>query len=357
MTADAEGMFLRRIIFGMALLGAVADTSGALILHAAEKPVAFGIHSAYATAQEGTGSIAAGLAKKILRATDNLINIKISEPGDVVQSNELLTAVLDEKIDAAFASPALWVDRAPVFGLLGGAPFGLTPGESATWLARGGGKEVWNLVYADLDVVSLPCGIGGQQGSGWFRRDIVRVQDIKGWKIRAEGLARMVLERLEADPQTIAPGEILPALQSGALDGAMMGPLALDLKLGLHQGGRIYYPSLWRAQAQMFELLVGGAKWRSLSSSQRAAFELACGDTIRESLADSDLRQARAQANLAMAGIRPAALAHDVTEAMEKAWNTVAAEQSEASIQFRRIYKSQADFMATIRGGGAERPK
>lgn len=75
---------------------------------------------------------------------------------------------------------------------------------------------------------------------GWLRKEISKVSDLQGLKMRIPGLGGQVMDKLGVTVQNLAGGEIFQALQTGALDAAeWVGPYD-DEKLGLQKIARYY---------------------------------------------------------------------------------------------------------------------
>ena len=112
--------------------------------------------------------------------------------------------------------------------------------------------------------------------TGWFRKEIKTVDDLKGVKMRIPGLAGRVYKELGVDARLIAPGEIFPNLERGVIDAAeFVGPF-LDRQLGLHKVAKYYYTTGWHEMATASELIVNKAKWNSLPPDLKAIVENAC---------------------------------------------------------------------------------
>ena len=93
------------------------------------------------------------------------------------------------------------------------------------WLYDGGGIDLWNEVYAPFGMVAMPCGNTGVQMTGWFKKKINTVADLKGLKMRIPGLAGKVYAKLGVDVKVLPGGEIFPALERGVIDAAeFVGP-------------------------------------------------------------------------------------------------------------------------------------
>jgi TRAP-type mannitol/chloroaromatic compound transport system substrate-binding protein len=67
----------------------------------------------------------------------------------------------------------------------------------------------------------------GAQMGGWFRKEINKVDDLRGLKFRIGGFAGKIISRLGVVPQQIAAGDIYPALEKGTIDAVeWIGPYA-----------------------------------------------------------------------------------------------------------------------------------
>jgi TRAP-type mannitol/chloroaromatic compound transport system substrate-binding protein len=76
------------------------------------------------------------------------------------------------------------------------------------------------------------------QWGGWFRRELKSVADLRGLKMRIAGLGGHIIARVGVVPQQIAPGDIYPALERGAIDAVeYIGPYD-DEKLGFNKVAR-----------------------------------------------------------------------------------------------------------------------
>jgi TRAP-type mannitol/chloroaromatic compound transport system substrate-binding protein len=96
-------------------------------------------------------------------------------------------------------------------------------------------------LYAPFGIRAFHAGNTGTQMLGWFKKEIRSIDDLKGLKFRAPGNQGRVLQKIGVTPVTLPGGEIFPALQSGAIDGAeWIGPYN-DLALGFYQVCRYYY--------------------------------------------------------------------------------------------------------------------
>ncbi|HZD89141.1 MAG TPA: TRAP transporter substrate-binding protein DctP, partial [Pseudolabrys sp.] len=116
----------------------------------------------------------------------------------------------------------------------------------------------------------------GVQMTGWFRKPIEKVSDLKGLKMRIPGLAGQVYRSLGVDAQLLAPGDIFPALERGVIDAAeFVGPY-LDRQLGLQKVAKYYYTTGWHETATASELTINKKAWNSLPPDLQAIVTNAC---------------------------------------------------------------------------------
>jgi TRAP-type mannitol/chloroaromatic compound transport system substrate-binding protein len=100
--------------------------------------------------------------------------------------------------------------------------------------------------------------------TGWFRKPIETVDDLKGLKMRIPGLAGKVYASLGVDVKLLPAGEIFPALERGVIDAAeFIGPFQ-DRRLGLHKAAKYYYTTGWHETATVSELIINDKAWASL---------------------------------------------------------------------------------------------
>jgi len=142
-----------------------------------------------------------------------------------------------------------------------------------SWLFDFFGIALCNEVYAPFGMVAMPCANTGVQMTGWFKKEINSVADLKGLKMRIPGLAGKVYANLGVDVKVLPAGEIFPALERGVIDAAeFVGPF-LDRRLGLHKAAKNYYTTGWHEPATVSELLINKAAWGKLPKDLQAVVE------------------------------------------------------------------------------------
>ncbi len=306
--------------------------------------VSWKMASAYSGKLPQIGSLAKRLEQETWRISGGQMEIRFNEPDTLVPSAEIFDAVASGAIDAAFASPGLWRDKAPALQLFGAVPFGPDAVEYLAWIYFGGGRELFDKIYERHGIRSVFCGILGPEASGWFHQQILTAADLRGLKIRIYGLGADVLAKLGAKPRMLGDSEIFSALESGAINAAEFSMPAIDVQLGLHKMAEHYYFPGWHQPVTMLELMVNRTKWETLSSQAKAQVETVCGDNIRHGLAEGAAIQFTALKKIYAAGAKIHRWPPAFLETLETTWAEVAAEHSASDETFREVWNSLSAF-------------
>src|SRR5216683_7892706 len=108
---------------------------------------------------------------------------------------------------------------------------------------------------------------------GWFTKELTSIEAFKGLRYRMPGIGGDVLRRLGAVVVTLPGGEIIPSLQSGAIDASeFVGPW-IDMALGLHKAAKYYYYPGFHEPGAAVSLAVNKKLWDSLNITDRSVIE------------------------------------------------------------------------------------
>jgi TRAP-type mannitol/chloroaromatic compound transport system substrate-binding protein len=298
-------------------------------------------------------------ARRVGELTGGRFVIHARPAGEIVGGLEVLQTVRDLGVEMGHTASYYYVGISPVQQFGTAVPFGLNQRQQNAWLygtfdneGRRSGIDMLNEFYAaEHGIIAFPGGATGCQMGGWFTREINSTDDLNGLKMRIPGLAGRVLENLGGEQVTLAGGEILQAIQTGAIDGAeFVGPTD-DLILGLDQfqGELYYYHPGWWEPGTALEVQVSLEKWNELPPEYQAAVQCAAADANMRTMATYDvLNQADLQRVKQFAQIRefsPELMAAFKAET-ENVLDSVAADDE----NFARILGPWREF----RGGIAE---
>ncbi len=197
--------------------------------------------------------------------------------GEIVAGLEVLPAVRDGGVQSGHTASYYYVGLSPVNQFGTAMPFGLTQRQHNAWLYHGGGLEALNAHYAEeYGIITFPAGGTGCQMGGWFSKQIKTVGDLRGLKMRLPGLGGKVLAALGGEQVTVAGGEILQSIQTGAIDAAeWVGP-ADDLALGLNEfkGELFYYHPGWWEPGTTLDVQFPLTLWNELPAEYQQAIKV-----------------------------------------------------------------------------------
>lgn len=217
-------------------------------------------------------------ADEVARLTGGKFKITPRAAGEIVGGLEVLPAVRDGGVQSGHTASYYYVGISPATQFGTAVPFGLTQRQQDAWLYAAGGLEVLQEYYAEeFGVIQFPAGNTGCQMGGWFTKEINTIADLQGLKMRIPGIAGTVLSNLGGEQITIAGGEILTSIETGAIDAAeFVGPTD-DLILGLDQLGStlFYYHPGWWEPGSTLEVQFPLTAWNELPEEYKIAIELA----------------------------------------------------------------------------------
>ena len=193
------------------------------------------------------------------------------------------------------------------------------------------------------------CGNTGVQMTGWFKKPIEKVEDLKGLKMRIPGLAGRVYQSLGVDVRLLPPGEIFPALERGVIDAAeFVGPF-LDRQLGLHRAAKYYYTTGWHETATASELIINKAEWKSLPPDLKAIIENACAACNVISEAWCQKNNAEAMEDLIKnQGVTAQPLPDAIVKALREANTKILAEAVAKDPVTKKVHDSYMAYMDEV---------
>ncbi|HVL56081.1 MAG TPA: TRAP transporter substrate-binding protein [Burkholderiaceae bacterium] len=272
------------------------------------------------------------------------IDVRGFEPGALVPASQYLDAVGSGSLDMAWTVSGFWTGKDIAFALYASVPFGPDPGEYLAWIYHGGGLQLMKDLHAKYNVEVIPCGLISPEASGWFRKEIKSLDDLKGLKMRFFGLGANVMQKLGVSTQLLQAGEIFQALQLGTIDATEFSMPVMDLTLGFHQVAKHYYFPGWHQLTTMNELIISKKKWAEFSDTQKKQIEIACESIMLRQFAEGEAVQFKAMQEIQAKGVTIHKWPKEFLDAFEKAWNEVAAEQVAKSPEFKKGWESYTAF-------------
>ena len=267
----------RRTLLTGAVAGAAATLAAPAIARAQQK-FSWKMTNAYGPGAPfyvtGPGS-PMDFIEKVKVLSGGRLQIQHFAAGELIPALEGFDAVSKGTIEMNAANSYFWSGKTFAAQYFTAVPFGLNFQGMTAWLYHGGGLKLWEEVYTPFNLVPIPMGSTGVQMTGWFRKPVEKVEDLKGLKMRIPGLAGKVYSALGVDVKLLPAGEIFPALERGVIDVAeFVGPYQ-DRRLGLHKAAKFYYTTGWHETSTITELIVNRKAWDSLPADLKEVVRVA----------------------------------------------------------------------------------
>jgi TRAP-type mannitol/chloroaromatic compound transport system substrate-binding protein len=265
----------RDFVTSAALGGAAAAASGFPAPAIAQGLKQFKMVTTWPKNFPGLGTGAERLAERITTLSEGKIEVKVFAAGELVPPFQSFDAVSAGNAEMAHSAAYYWQGKSPGFNFFTAVPFGLLPMEHASWIAYGGGQELWDELALQFDIKPILRASTGPQMGGWFRREVNTVDDFQGLKFRMPGLGGEVLRRLGTAVINLPGGEIFPALQSGTIDGTeWVGPWH-DLAFGFYKVAQFYYWPGWHEPGTTGEVMFNRQVWEGLTKEEQLLIQVA----------------------------------------------------------------------------------
>ena len=336
----------RRLVGGtVSAVLAAAFVAGAMTSPAnAQEKVRWKVPIAFSSTLPALGDNAPWVADQLDKASGGNIQLKIEEPGKIVPPFQIMDAVKDKKVPAGYTWVGYDQGKIPATPLISAVPFGMEPWEFNAWWYYGGGQQLGEELYAPVNIHPILCGIIGPETAGWFKFEIVSLDDIKGLKIRFAGLGGKVLEKLGASVTMIPGGEIFQALEKGTIDASEFSLPEIDEKLGFYQVVKNNYFPGWHQPFTAEHLLVNKEVWDGLEDSSRALINLACQAGVTNALSKGEHNQGAVMAGFPAKGVTARKLPEPILRELEKVTQEVLMEEAANDAMFAKIWESQKAF-------------
>ena len=212
----------------------------------------------------GLGTSANRVAARIKAASGGRINVKLFNAGELVPAFGVFDAVSQGNAEMYFSAEYYFPSKAQAFNFFTAVPFGMTPAEQYAWIHYGGGQKLWDDLHDQFGMKPFIGPSTGTQMGGWLNKQITKLDDFKGVKFRMPGLGGEVLRALGVAVVNLPGGEVFPALQSGAIDGAeWVGPWH-DLAFGFYKVVKNYHWPGFHEPGTMGSYAINKKFWNGL---------------------------------------------------------------------------------------------
>ena len=330
---------------GLAAAGAAAATTVAKPAIAQSSPeIKWRLTSSFPKSLDTLYGGAEHFAKRVAELTDNKFQLQVFAAGEIVPGLQAADAVTSGTVEMCQTASYYYWGKDPTFAFGSAMPFGLnTRGQNAWWF-QGGGEKLMNEFYAKQKIYAIVAANTGAQMGGFFRNEVKTVKDLNGVKYRIGGFGGKVFAKVGVVPTSIAGGDIYPALEKGAIDGAeWVGPYD-DEKLGFHKIAKFYYYPGWWEGTSMGHMFINLDKWNSLPKAYQAALHTAGSDTLANMVAKYDTLNPQALKRMLSQGVQLRSFSEEILDACMKAADETYAEMGSNNADFKKVWEHYKAF-------------
>ena len=284
------------------------------------------------------GTSAPRFSENVKIASGGTLELKFFEPGALVPALECFDAVSKGSIESCWTTPGYHTGKYPALAFFTTVPFGPQIGEFMAWKWFGGGNQLRDEIYAKHNLIAFDSFAIGPETSGWFRKEVKSLAELKGIKMRFFGLGAQVMQKLGVNTQLMAAADIYPALERGVIDATEFSMPTIDVALGFHQIAKNnYYPG-WHQQVSVSELLMNRAEWNKLSEQHKKIIQLALGETIAHTYFETEAKNPEVMVQMKEKhGVNNRRWSDEQLKAFEKAWLDVLSEESAKDPLFKKV--------------------
>jgi TRAP-type mannitol/chloroaromatic compound transport system substrate-binding protein len=299
----------------------------------------------------GPGISAQRIADRINAMSGGRLQVDLFAAGEIVPPFAVLDAVSTGTVEMGHTAALYWQGKIPAAGFFTTVPFGLGPIEHQAWIELRDGQALWDELYRPYGVRAFLAGNTGPSMGGWFRQKLNGPDDLKGMRIRVQGLGTELYAKLGAVPMSVSAGDLLPALERGSIDAAEFLAPATDLETGLPKYAPFYYAPGFNKPNGASEFMISLKVWEQLPGDLRAIIAEACRAEHSLGLADAYLTNAPALTEiLGKYPVTLEAFPRSVMEAARKAAGELMAELGATSPLASRIAESYSAALRDLRG-------
>ena len=260
----------------------------------------------------GLGSAGENFARYVGEMSNGRLQVTVFGAGEIVPAFEVFDAVSQGVAQVGHGASYYWKGKIPASVFFTAVPFGMTAQEMNGWLHYGGGLELWQELYEPYGVVPFAGGSTGVQMAGWFNRELMSAEDLRGLKMRIPGLAGEVFDAAGGTAVRISGGEVYTSMQTGVIDAVeWVGPYN-DRTLGLNEVAKFYYFPGWHEPGAMLEFTVNANALAELPEDLKAIVKYAARAANQDMLDEFTARNNESLRSLVAGGTQLRRLPDDV---------------------------------------------
>jgi|TARA_B100000780_G_scaffold131378_1_gene92108 TRAP-type mannitol/chloroaromatic compound transport system substrate-binding protein len=230
-------------------------------------------------------------ATDVADLTGGSVKIEVLPAGAVVGPRDIIDAVDAGLVEGGFAWTHYWGGKHPAANLFGapiaGAGVGLDALAFLSWFQYGGGKELYDRLWDEMgvNVKGFMLQPVGPEALGWFPEPITSMDDFRKLRFRAPpGMVGAAYNDIGVAAVAMGGGDILPALEKGAIDAAEWCCPKPDSVFGFQKVLKHYYLQGLHQVVVNADLYINGDVYAGLTAMEQKAIEVAANASLSKSM-------------------------------------------------------------------------
>jgi TRAP-type mannitol/chloroaromatic compound transport system substrate-binding protein len=292
------------------------------------------------------------LVSTIDKTSGGRLKIELSPAGAVVPPFEIQDAVSRGVLDGGHTTPGYIVGKLKAFGPLTHGPlFGMDFIDYYGWYWEGGGHELLQEAYQQklkMNVVSFQVHPEGPQAMGWFKKEIRSFNDIKGQRYRIYAAGAEVYNKLGIASVVIAGGEIVPALERGAIDGAEWINCSDDRILGIDKIAKFHYAPGMHEPTTVGEFIINKGKWDALPADLKEIVKTSIQASYWNHFVRFQEKTAKACGELLASGVKIIKTTDELNRAFLKAYDEIWQAEAAKDEFYKKVIDSQKKYSSLV---------
>ena len=210
-------------------------------------------------------------AKEVNQRTGGRIEIKTFPAGMLMSSATVVDAVSKGTLDVGHTYLVYFSGKEPALKAVNEWPAEVNALQGYNWFYEGGGAALMRKIVARHNMHFL--GVSPLLGEQiWSKKPIKGVEDLKGLKVRAAGLAADGFAKLGASVVALPGEEVYTALQRGVVDAVEFTTMPVNYGLGLQEVAKfISVPSY--SGGGTSDWIVSQAAWNKVPADLKPKIE------------------------------------------------------------------------------------
>jgi TRAP-type mannitol/chloroaromatic compound transport system substrate-binding protein len=339
------------LTLAVALLAFLAGSYSTPAPATAQAPIKWKVQHAWPT-----GTFPEDAAKLLVQTIDKnsggRLKLELVPSGAVVPPFEVQDAVSRGVLDAGHTTPGYIIGKLKAFiPLTHGPLFGMDFIDYYGWYWEGGGHELLNEAYQkklNMNVVSFQVHPEGPQAMGWFKKEIRSFNDIKGQRYRIYAAGAEVYSKLGVASVTLAGGEIVPALERGAIDGAEWVNCSDDRILGIDKIAKFHYAPGMHEPVTVGEFIINKPKWEALPADLKEIVKTSVQASYWNHFVRFQEKTAKACQELLAAGVKIIKTTDELNKGFLRAYDEVSQVDAAKDDFYKKVIDSQKKYSSLV---------